>query len=81
MNSGCKWLYLSMETLIINIPEKKTALVKQLLKELGVTFRKKTEDKSNSVSNAVTQKVIDDAHKRIGIGQPIQNIDSYIDSL
>jgi len=27
-----------METLTINIPEKKSALVKQLLKELGVTI-------------------------------------------
>lgn len=34
-----------METLIINIPEKKSAIVKQLLKELGVTMQKATHAK------------------------------------
>jgi len=81
LNSGRKSLYLDMETLIINIPEKKSELVKQLLKELGVTFKKENSDKFNSIPNAVTQKTIDDAHKGIGIGEPIKDIHSYIDSL
>ncbi|BAU55509.1 hypothetical protein [Mucilaginibacter gotjawali] len=34
-----------METLIINVPEKKSTLVKQLLKELGVTIENKTKAK------------------------------------
>ncbi|QDW26355.1 hypothetical protein FFJ24_016645 [Pedobacter sp. KBS0701] len=68
-----------METLIINIPEKKSELVKQLLRELGVTFKK--ESASKSVPNSVTQKTIDDAHKGIGIGEPIKDINSYINSL
>jgi hypothetical protein len=34
-----------METLIINVPEKKSTLVKQLLKELGVTIQNKTKAK------------------------------------
>ena len=34
-----------METLIINVPEKKCTLVKQLLKELGVTIENKTKAK------------------------------------
>ena len=34
-----------METLIINVPEKKSILVKQLLKELGVTIENKTKAK------------------------------------
>lgn len=34
-----------METLIINIPEKKSAVVKQILKELGVTIQKATQAK------------------------------------
>ena len=34
-----------METFIINVPEKKSTLVKQLLKELGVTIENKTKDK------------------------------------
>ena len=34
-----------METLIINVPEKKSTLVKQWLKELGVTIQNKTKAK------------------------------------
>jgi len=33
-----------METLIISIPDKKTALVKQILKGLGVTIKSETKD-------------------------------------
>jgi hypothetical protein len=33
-----------METLIISIPNKKTALVKQILKGLGVTIKSETKD-------------------------------------
>lgn len=32
-----------METLLINVPEQKSSLVKQLLKELGVTIESKTK--------------------------------------
>jgi hypothetical protein len=34
-----------METLIINVPEKKSMLVRLLLKELGVTIQNKTKAK------------------------------------
>jgi hypothetical protein len=34
-----------METLVINIPNQKSALVKQILKELGVTIQSKSTDK------------------------------------
>lgn len=34
-----------METLIINVPEKKSALVRLLLKELGVTIQNQTKAK------------------------------------
>ncbi|MDB5157121.1 MAG: hypothetical protein JWR50_1828 [Mucilaginibacter sp.] len=34
-----------METLIINVPEEKSALVKLLLKELGITFQNQTKAK------------------------------------
>jgi len=70
-----------METLIINIPEKKSELVKQLLKELGVKFKGKNSTNSNVVPNSVTQKTIDDAHNGIGVGEPIKDIKSYIESL
>ncbi len=36
-----------METLIINIPEKKSDLVKSLLKELGVSFKEEKKSKKN----------------------------------
>jgi hypothetical protein len=32
-----------METLIINVPEKKSVLVRLLLKELGITIQNKTK--------------------------------------
>jgi hypothetical protein len=34
-----------METLIINVPEKKSTLVRLLLKELGVTIQNQTKAK------------------------------------
>jgi len=74
-----------METLVINIPEKKRALVKQLLKELGVTIDKKAIVKSTKpkphVPNALTAKTIEDARKGIGVGKPITNIKDYLNSL
>ena len=35
-----------METLIINIPDKKSALVKQILMELGVTIKSETKNQT-----------------------------------
>lgn len=68
-----------METLVINIPDKKSALVKKLLKELGVTI--KSQAKKSNVPNALTAKTIEDAHNGIGIGDPILNIDDFVKSL
>ncbi|TKB96927.1 hypothetical protein FA046_12700 [Pedobacter cryophilus] len=76
-----KFLYLFMETLIINIPEKKSALVKQLLKELGVTIKKAETRKSSKKLNALTAKTIDDAHKGIGLDKPIETVEGFIKSL
>ncbi len=42
-----------METLIINIPEKKSTLVKQILKGLGVTIQKA----ENANFSAYKQKI------------------------
>jgi hypothetical protein len=36
-----------METIIINIPDKKSKLVKQILKELGVTIQEKSTPGKN----------------------------------
>lgn len=72
-----------METLVINVPEKKSALVKQLLKELGVTIDKKaTLNRTKShVPNALTVKTIEDAHNGIGIEGPITDLRAFMDSL
>lgn len=70
-----------METLVINIPIKKSAFVKKLLMELGVIIESKTEKKSSIIPNALTVKTIEDAHKGKGIGKPIKDIKSFIDSL
>ncbi|MDN3585871.1 hypothetical protein QWY86_04280 [Pedobacter aquatilis] len=69
-----------METLIIDIPESKSTLVKSLLKELGVTIHKKSTKKV-SAPNKLTRKTIEDAHKGIGIGEPIKDIKSFLGSI
>jgi isopentenyldiphosphate isomerase len=38
-----------MERLVIDVPDKKSALVKQILEELGVTIQKKTSE--NTISD------------------------------
>jgi translation initiation factor 2 beta subunit (eIF-2beta)/eIF-5 len=69
-----------METLIIDIPENKSSLVKSLLKELGVTIHKKSAKKVG-IPNEITRKTIEDAHKGIGVGEPIKDIKSFLGSL
>ncbi|MES2446019.1 MAG: hypothetical protein V4546_02485 [Bacteroidota bacterium] len=68
-----------METLIIDIPENKSTLVKTLLKELGVVIRKKGS--IAKIPNATTIKAIEDARNGVNISGPITDIDKYIDSL
>lgn len=72
-----------METLTINVPEKKIALVKQLLKELGVTIdtKRKTKRTKNANPNALTIETIEKAHKGIGLNKPIKSIDDFVNSL
>jgi predicted subunit of tRNA(5-methylaminomethyl-2-thiouridylate) methyltransferase len=73
-----------METLVINIPDKKSALVKQLLKELGVTISNVAAGKSiqqNDKPNALTAKTIENAHKGIGLDKPIKNVSDFINGL
>jgi hypothetical protein len=72
-----------METLVINVPDKKSALVKQLLKELGVTIDNQAVITSakNSAPNKLTAETIENAHKGIGLGKPITDIDDFVRSL
>ena len=53
-------------------------MVKQLLKELGVTIDKKAIVK---IPNALTAKTIEDARNGIGIEGPIADIKAFMDSL
>ena len=69
-----------METLVINVPEEKSKLVKQLLKELGVTINRHVVKKGN-IPNALTIETIKNARKDIGIGGEITDIDNFINSL
>jgi len=73
-----------METLVINIPDKKIALVKELLKELGVSISeapKASTQKKTNAPNKLTAKTIEDAHKGIGLSEPVENIRDFIKSL
>ncbi|HVW16535.1 MAG TPA: hypothetical protein VHB54_22075 [Mucilaginibacter sp.] len=73
-----------METLVIKVPEKKSAFVKQLLKELGVTIDTKASTKSRKTTHApnpLTAKTIEDAHKGIGLDKPIEDINTFMKSL
>jgi hypothetical protein len=44
-----------METLLINVPEQKSTLVKQLLKELGVTIQSQT--KARKLAEEINQSI------------------------
>lgn len=70
-----------MEQLTINIPEKKSALVKQLLRELGVTIQAETEAKGLTYKEKIARvsswtdediKAIEDAQKSFGTLKPLQ---------
>jgi len=45
-----------METLIINVPEQKSTIVKLLLKELGVTIQNKT--KAKQLSEEINKSIL-----------------------
>jgi hypothetical protein len=73
-----------METLVINVPDKKSVLVKQLLKELGVTINSTTDIKAvkkSKTPNALTVETIDNARNGVGLGEPIKNIADFIKDL
>lgn len=73
-------LYLSMETLVIKVPEKKSDLVKALLKELGVKIAAETNSKTH-IPNELTIKTIKDARNGIDLGEPIKDVKAFMKSL
>ena len=56
-----------METLLINVPEQKSSLVKQLLKELGVTIENQTK----------ARRLADEINKSVKPG-PKPNVDEIV---
>jgi predicted transcriptional regulator len=56
-----------METLLINVPEQKSSLVKQLLKELGVTIENQTK----------ARKLAEEINKSVKSGQK-PNLDEIV---
>ena len=51
------------------------------INEGKVYSKKETEKKLNKTPNSLTAKTIEDAHNGIGVGKPIIDITSYINSL
>ncbi|MBS1530659.1 MAG: hypothetical protein JSU01_10150 [Bacteroidetes bacterium] len=54
-----------METLIISIPDKKTALVKQILKELGVTIKSEIKGQMKASDYAKSINISKDDAKKM----------------
>ena len=67
-----------METLTIEIPDKETKIVKEILKKFNVKIIKA---EGGQTPNALTIKTIKDAHKGKGVDKPIKNVRSFIDSI
>jgi len=65
-----------MQTLEIKVPDNKTRLVKEFLKELGVTVKVKKEDK---VPNADTIAAMDEL--KAGKGKKFKNVEELFKSI
>ena len=70
----CVFLY--MQTLEIKVPDNKTRLVKEFLKELGVTVKVKKEEK---VPNADTIAAMDEL--KAGKGKKFKNVEELFKSI
>jgi ABC-type hemin transport system substrate-binding protein len=62
-----------METLLINVPEQKSTLVKQLLKELGVTIQNQT--KARKLAQEINQSV--KAGPKPGLDEITEEVRAY----
>ncbi len=65
-----------MQTLEIKVPENKKRLVKELLKELGVTVKVKKE---NNIPNAETIAAMDEL--KAGKGKKFRNVEELFKSI
>lgn len=64
-----------MQTLEIKVPDNKTRLVKEVLKEFGVTFKVKKE----SIPNADTIAAMDEL--KAGKGKKFKNVEELFNSI
>jgi hypothetical protein len=65
-----------MQTLEIKVPDNKTRLVKEFLKELGVTVKVKKE---NNIPNADTIAAMDEL--KAGKGKKFKNVEELFNSI
>jgi hypothetical protein len=65
-----------MQTLEIKVPDSKTRLVKEFLKELGVTVKVKKE---NNIPNADTKAAMDEL--KAGKGKKFKNVEDLFNSI
>jgi hypothetical protein len=65
-----------MQTLEIKVPDSKTRLVKEFLKELGVTVKVK---KGNNIPNADTIAAMDEL--KTGKGKKFKNVEDLFNSI
>ena len=70
------YLFLCMQTLEINVPDDKIRLVKEFLKELGVTV---TVKKENNIPNADTIAAMDEL--KAGKGKKFKNVEDLFNSI
>lgn len=76
VNSGNYYLFLYMQTLEINVPDNKTRLVKEFLKELGVTVKVK---KASNTPNAETRAAMDEL--KAGKGKKFKSVEDLFKSV
>jgi len=70
------YLFLYMQTLEIKVPDNKTRLVKEVLKEFGVTVKIK---KGNDTPNADTIAAMDEL--KAGKGKKFKNVEELFNSI
>ena len=71
-----KYLFLYMQTLEIKVPDNKTRLVKEDLKEFGVTVKVKKED---ATPNADTIAAMDEL--KAGKGKKFKKVEELFNSI
>ena len=64
-----------MQTLEINVPESKTRLVKELLRELGVAVKVKKGNTPNAETIAAIEEL------KAGKGKKFKNVDELFNSI